>query len=120
MLKINIDFKNFSDQKGSFQIYETLYQFRLKWNFVSENWMLDIITPDPDIFFTGIKLAPNIPMTRNLGLEIFRDNGDLILQAKDGRSNAPENFADMQNNFDLLYLNGNEIREWRKKNYGIS
>lgn len=119
MLKINVDFRNFADQRGSFQIFEITYQFRLQWNFVSENWMLDIITPTPGMFFEGIKFSPNTPITRNLGLQIFPDGGDLILQAKDGRSDAPESFPDTQNNFDLLYLNGNEIRKWRKEHYGI-
>jgi len=118
MLKINIDFRNFSDQRGSFQIYETIYQFRLQWNFVSENWMLDITTPTPGIFFNGIKLSPNTPIARNLGLQIFSDGGDLILLAKDGRSDAPNNFPDTQNNFDLLYLNGDEMIEWRKNHHG--
>jgi hypothetical protein len=119
MLKINMDFRNFADQQGSFQINETIYQFRLQWNFVSENWMLGITTPTPGIFFEGIKFSPNTPITRNLGLQIFPDNGDLILLARDGRSDAPQNFQDTQNNFDLLYLNGDEVREWRKEHYGI-
>jgi len=118
MLKIDIDFRMFADQRGSFQIDTTFYQFRLQWNFVSENWMLDIITPTPGIFFEGIKLSPNRPITRNLGLQIFPNGGDLILLAKDGRSDAPENFQDTQNNFDLLYLNGDEMLEWRKEHYG--
>jgi hypothetical protein len=117
MLKINVNFRTFADQRGSFQIGEIFYQFRLQWNFVSENWMLDIITPIANVFFEGIKLSPNTPIVRNLGLQIFPDGGDLILLARDGRGDAPENFQDTQNNFDLLYLNGDEMQEWRKEHY---
>jgi len=120
MLKIFINVKDFAAQQGDFQIGNFVYQYKLCWNFVSENWILDLTAPQENQFFTGITLTPNTLVSRNLGFTIFTDGGDLMLRARDEISDAPANFEEMENNFDFVYMNAQETTEWRNRKYGLS
>lgn len=118
MTEIPIDFTNNMDQTGNFTINDVVFDYWLRWNWTTNQWNIDLRTPDITQYVIGLTLAPNEFVLRQTGLSLLPENEDFMLVSPDFWMDLQENPLYTQLNYKFVHLDADDVAYMRELKYG--